>query len=76
MTGQLYLGVFSGPVEGILMIIVVFTISGIYGKPSHAPSLSRAHIFLRKARRSGTKACLNSRDSIACPDSPPFVTLV
>ncbi|KAJ7049606.1 Choline/ethanolaminephosphotransferase [Mycena amicta] len=30
-TGQLYLGVFSGPVEGILMIVAIFTISGIYG---------------------------------------------
>ncbi|KAJ7207492.1 Choline/ethanolaminephosphotransferase [Mycena pura] len=30
-TGALYLGVFSGPVEGILMIVAIFTISGIYG---------------------------------------------
>lgn len=30
-TGQLYLGVFSGPVEGILMIVAVFIVSGIYG---------------------------------------------
>ncbi|KAF7307605.1 hypothetical protein MIND_00555700 [Mycena indigotica] len=30
-TGQLYLGVFSGPVEGILMIVAIFTISGLYG---------------------------------------------
>nr|GAT52559.1 predicted protein [Mycena chlorophos] len=30
-TGQLYLGVFSGPVEGILMIVAIFTISGIFG---------------------------------------------
>ncbi|TFK56424.1 Choline/ethanolaminephosphotransferase [Heliocybe sulcata] len=30
-TGQLYLGVFSGPVEGILMIVVIFVISGFYG---------------------------------------------
>ncbi|KAI0003868.1 Choline/ethanolaminephosphotransferase [Russula compacta] len=30
-TGQLYLGVFSGPVEGILMIITIFTITGFCG---------------------------------------------
>ena len=29
--GQLYLGVFSGPVEGILMIIAIYVISGLYG---------------------------------------------
>jgi ethanolaminephosphotransferase len=31
-TGILYLGPFSGPVEGILMIILVFIISGIFGE--------------------------------------------
>ncbi|KAJ7083364.1 CDP-alcohol phosphatidyltransferase-domain-containing protein [Mycena belliarum] len=30
-TGQLYLGVFSGPVEGILMIVGIYAISGTYG---------------------------------------------
>ncbi|KAF7971030.1 hypothetical protein HWV62_22229 [Athelia sp. TMB] len=30
-TGQLYLGVFSGPVEGILMIVAIFTITGFCG---------------------------------------------
>ncbi|KAL5536111.1 hypothetical protein ACEPAF_4216 [Sanghuangporus sanghuang] len=30
-TGQLYLGVFSGPVEGILMIVGVYVITGLYG---------------------------------------------
>ncbi|KAJ7077596.1 CDP-alcohol phosphatidyltransferase-domain-containing protein [Mycena crocata] len=30
-TGQLYLGVFSGPVEGILLIVVIYAISGVYG---------------------------------------------
>ncbi|KAI0299803.1 Choline/ethanolaminephosphotransferase [Russula brevipes] len=30
-TGQLYLGVFSGPVEGILMIVTIFMITGFYG---------------------------------------------
>lgn len=30
-TGQLFLGVFSGPVEGILMIVAIFAISGTYG---------------------------------------------
>lgn len=29
--GQLYLGVFSGPVEGILMIVMIFIITGFYG---------------------------------------------
>lgn len=30
-TGQLFLGVFSGPVEGILMIVGIYVVSGIYG---------------------------------------------
>ncbi|KAJ8085164.1 hypothetical protein PM082_003949 [Marasmius tenuissimus] len=30
-TGALYLGVFSGPVEGILMIIAIYVITAIYG---------------------------------------------
>ncbi|KAI0706168.1 Choline/ethanolaminephosphotransferase [Cytidiella melzeri] len=30
-TGQLYLGVLSGPVEGIILIVGIFTITGIYG---------------------------------------------
>jgi len=30
-TGQLYLGVFSGPVEGILMIVMIFIVTGFYG---------------------------------------------
>ncbi|KAI0308381.1 Choline/ethanolaminephosphotransferase [Multifurca ochricompacta] len=30
-TGQLYLGVFSGPVEGILAIVAMFMITGFYG---------------------------------------------
>ncbi|KAK7051503.1 hypothetical protein VNI00_004477 [Paramarasmius palmivorus] len=30
-TGSLYLGVFSGPVEGILMIVGIYIISGLYG---------------------------------------------
>ncbi|KAJ3820336.1 choline ethanolaminephosphotransferase [Lentinula raphanica] len=30
-TGYLYLGVFSGPVEGILMLVVVYLITGVYG---------------------------------------------
>jgi hypothetical protein len=29
--GQLYLGVFSGPVEGILMIVAIYVITGFYG---------------------------------------------
>ncbi|KAH8992393.1 Choline/ethanolaminephosphotransferase [Lactarius akahatsu] len=30
-TGQIYLSVFSGPVEGILMIVTIFMITGFYG---------------------------------------------
>ncbi|EIN14321.1 Choline/ethanolaminephosphotransferase [Punctularia strigosozonata HHB-11173 SS5] len=30
-TGQLYLGVFSGPVEGIIMIVVVYIVTGFFG---------------------------------------------
>ncbi|KAG9020516.1 hypothetical protein FS837_008135, partial [Tulasnella sp. UAMH 9824] len=30
-TGTLYLGVFNGPVEGIIMLVVMYTITGIYG---------------------------------------------
>ncbi|KAI0803223.1 Choline/ethanolaminephosphotransferase [Irpex lacteus] len=30
-TGQLYLGVLSGPVEGIILIVVIFAVTGIYG---------------------------------------------
>ena len=29
--GQLYLGVFSGPVEGILLIVIIFIMTGFYG---------------------------------------------
>ena len=29
--GQLFLGYFSGPVEGIIMIVIIFTITGFYG---------------------------------------------
>lgn len=32
--GQLYLGVFSGPVEGIIMIVIIYLISGIFGGSS------------------------------------------
>ena len=30
--GQLYLGVFSGPVEGILMIVGIYVTTGLYGR--------------------------------------------
>lgn len=30
-TGQLYLGVFSGPIEGILIIVAIFVVTGFYG---------------------------------------------
>ena len=31
ISGQLYLGVFSGPVEGIIMIITIYIFTGIFG---------------------------------------------
>ncbi|KAJ3853734.1 Choline/ethanolaminephosphotransferase [Lentinula lateritia] len=30
-TGYLYLGIFSGPVEGILILVVIYMITGVYG---------------------------------------------
>ena len=36
-TGQLFLGYFSGPVEGILMIVVIYFISGVFGEWSREP---------------------------------------
>ena len=39
MLGQLFLGYFSGPVEGIIMIIMIFIVSGFHG-------LLLAHFFL------------------------------
>jgi len=40
-TGTLYLGVFSGPVDGILIIVAIYIISGIYGTTVwNAPLLS------------------------------------
>ena len=34
----LFLSVFSGPVEGILMIIAIYVVTGFYGALSHPPS--------------------------------------
>lgn len=31
LAGKLYLGVFSGPIEGILMIVLIFVITGFHG---------------------------------------------
>jgi len=31
LAGQLYLGVFSGPIEGIVIIVLIFLITGFYG---------------------------------------------
>ncbi|THV03702.1 hypothetical protein K435DRAFT_774824 [Dendrothele bispora CBS 962.96] len=44
-TGSLYLGIFSGPVEGILMIISIYMITGIFG-PSFwdTPALQLLHL--------------------------------
>jgi len=52
-TGQLYLGVFSGPIEGILMIICIYLVTGVCGPTfwdsgiltithlDHIPAISR-----------------------------------
>jgi hypothetical protein len=34
-TGSLFLGVFSGPVEGIIIIVAMFAITGIKGAWAH-----------------------------------------
>lgn len=31
LAGRLYLGVFSGPIEGILMIVAIFVVTGFHG---------------------------------------------
>jgi hypothetical protein len=42
--GQLYLGVFSGPVEGILMIVTIFMITGFYGaRPKRPAEITIGH---------------------------------
>ncbi|KAK2465438.1 hypothetical protein APHAL10511_002792 [Amanita phalloides] len=60
-TGQLYLAVFSGPVEGILIVVLIYSITGIYGPafwdrslssllPFLAPLLAQIHVpFLAKS---------------------------
>ena len=63
--GQLFLGYFSGPVEGIIMIVIIFTITGFYG-------LQLTHFFViltywpnfffqLQVLRSGTKTYGKSR---------------
>lgn len=32
LSGQLFLGVFSGPVEGILSVVLLYTITGFTGR--------------------------------------------
>lgn len=32
LTGQLFLGTFSGPVEGILIIVGIYAVTGYYGQ--------------------------------------------
>ena len=32
-TGTLYLSAFSGPVEGILMVCIIYAVTGVYGEP-------------------------------------------
>lgn len=38
-TGTLYLSYFSGPVEGILMVVIVFIITGFYGMREKGPKI-------------------------------------
>lgn len=40
-TGQLFLGVFSGPVEGILMVVGLYVLTGVYGVLTRFPSSTR-----------------------------------
>ena len=47
--GQLYLGVFSGPVEGIIMIVIIYLISGILGE---LPPVGRGPTYTEKVSRS------------------------
>jgi ethanolaminephosphotransferase len=39
-TGTLYLSAFSGPVEGILLIVIVFTVTGFTGTYSTSSLIS------------------------------------
>lgn len=41
--GILYLGPFSGPVEGILMIVIIYVITGIFGKRFFYIQNARSH---------------------------------
>ena len=52
--GQLYLGVLSGPTEGILMIVVIFIITGFYGACKSSNYYDRALNFVQDLR-SGIK---------------------
>lgn len=40
-TGQLFLGVFSGPVEGILMVVGLYVLTGVYGVLTRFPFSTR-----------------------------------
>ena len=44
-TGTLYLGIFNGPVEGIILLVIMYIITGVYGSSSFTssvvPSLTR-----------------------------------
>lgn len=44
-TGQLFLGVFSGPVEGILMIVGLYILTGLYGALTRFPSSTRRTVY-------------------------------
>lgn len=35
LSGQLFLGVFSGPVEGILSVVLLYTITGFTGRSKY-----------------------------------------
>ena len=52
--GQLYLGVFSGPVEGILIIVIIFAITGFTGVFLFNPRTSDSLLRVSKELHSGT----------------------
>lgn len=64
--GQLYLGVFSGPVEGIIIVVVIYAITGFFGKVFGGSALLASHLPLHtlilQVLPSGTRVFLLSRN--------------
>ncbi|KAH9957555.1 CDP-alcohol phosphatidyltransferase-domain-containing protein [Lactifluus volemus] len=55
-TGQLYLGVFSGPVEGILIVVILFVITGFCGSIVAFNIVTSYMNVFRACRASGKSA--------------------